>query len=256
MNTGKNRSGFTLIELLVVVAIIGMLISLVMPSLSRVRETARSAGCRSHLRQLGVAYMLYVGDHEGQLTGADARSSRGRFTDNRNLRWDNWVLRLAPYAGTEVTTTSWTTQDIRWTEYPRGSVFECPSFRTQTRQDAGRSGPAGLWTPYVPYGMPWFGIGGRNWGSWPGVYLIGQISDPGTLALLTDSRGEEDGYVHGRYIVGNEHSPPGMMHFRHGGDRDANVLFVTGHVITGGRDVWAEPYDPVPRSGPWRMRDF
>ena len=58
--TPKRRAaGFTLIELLVVIGIIALLIGLLLPSLLAAREAARSAVCKSNLRQLVTASLLY-----------------------------------------------------------------------------------------------------------------------------------------------------------------------------------------------------
>ncbi len=69
----KARKGFTLVEMLVVVAIIGMLMALLLPALSRAREAARSATCKNNLRQFGVAFHIHAErDPQGRLcTGAD-----------------------------------------------------------------------------------------------------------------------------------------------------------------------------------------
>lgn len=58
----KNR--FTLIELLVVVAIIGILASILMPSLSKAREKAVSAVCLSTHRQINIASVGYQTDYD------------------------------------------------------------------------------------------------------------------------------------------------------------------------------------------------
>lgn len=64
------RRAFTLIELLVVVAIIALLISILIPSLSRARQTAKTAVCSSNMRGLMQALYLYAGEHQDQLVSA------------------------------------------------------------------------------------------------------------------------------------------------------------------------------------------
>jgi prepilin-type N-terminal cleavage/methylation domain-containing protein len=58
------KTGFTLIELLVVIAIIALLMGILMPALSRVRETAKRVVCSSQLKQVGVAISAYAADYD------------------------------------------------------------------------------------------------------------------------------------------------------------------------------------------------
>jgi len=66
----RRRPGFTLVELLVVVAVVGVLASLTLPTLSRAKTKAESVVCKNNLRQQAFALSASVNDSEGNYPGA------------------------------------------------------------------------------------------------------------------------------------------------------------------------------------------
>lgn len=93
----RRAKGFTLIELLVVLSIIALLVSILSPALSSVKEQARGVVCMTREKDLLLAWATYAAANEGMLCGSynyygDGYSSE--FADSSAWVWAAWSGRL------------------------------------------------------------------------------------------------------------------------------------------------------------------
>src|SRR5258705_4167435 len=111
----ERRPGFTLIELLVVIAIIAILASMLLPALARAKEKGKRVSCVSNVKQVAVAMMLYVDDHNGNYPPRMPNPTNPAAFPCKPCRTIDWRPYAVPYlsATTNITNSA--------------SVFTCPN---------------------------------------------------------------------------------------------------------------------------------
>ena len=110
------KKRFTLIELLVVIAIIAILAAMLLPALSAARERARSATCTANLKQLGLAYHMYMDICDGNPPPTYYKDASGH--------WWYWPEFIYSHLSIQVNSVN----DIYTKIIPSGSsAYTCPT---------------------------------------------------------------------------------------------------------------------------------
>jgi prepilin-type N-terminal cleavage/methylation domain-containing protein/prepilin-type processing-associated H-X9-DG protein len=94
------RNGFTFTELLVVVAIIAVMAAILFPVFARAREKARQTSCLSNIKQLGLAWLQYAQDYDGDTVPVQIGPVAAYTLPNGNITsgFIYWPTLLFPYA--------------------------------------------------------------------------------------------------------------------------------------------------------------
>jgi len=214
-----SKNGFTLIELLVVIAILALLMGILMPALSRVREQGKTIMCRSNLNQYGIGMRMYLDENDYYFPETS-----------------NWM---------KSTSSGW----VKEGEIPDGQLWPyikhldchmCPSFAKHKKGTNWEN-------TAVSYVLnSYIGRGGSIWSSWLGSGVTGvtkesevyRASEVITFTeentwMIPDYSNYPFNDVH--FTVGNAarqidnyatfHNSPGDLD-----QGSANIVFVDGHV--------------------------
>jgi prepilin-type N-terminal cleavage/methylation domain-containing protein/prepilin-type processing-associated H-X9-DG protein len=194
------RNGFTLIELLVVVAIISLLVSILLPSLQQAKELAKSAVCKTNLRQNGMQISLYAEDNEDRYPTFYYVYTAGDISQD-------WRLQLNAFSDS-------------------GFISHCPASEEEDPAD---------WPYSCSYGgNAYLGTGDTYMpgdGNPRSADRTADVANPTGVMLLFDLRIRPAGWhsLHLWLFAADPLTYEGRHAFRHATDR-LNLVFCDGHV--------------------------
>ena len=201
---------FTLLELLIVIAIIGILVSILMPSLNKAREKAKRAVCKSNQAQIGRAINVFAKTQKGRVPIGNWSSYQGNYFMKVNSYY--------PLLGSLYKTETVTAQDI----------FYCPS-RSERPEDYDFTADSIVRSTYMT--RPFLADTDIVWVNKTLPLMINE------LPFLSKFNGDEA--VLTEKMVLYQHTS-----IIHEGD-GANILSIDGAVAWNPFSSWTDPFRPV-----------
>lgn len=222
---GYRERAFTLIELLATVTIVGLLTAILVPSVGKMRSSARAAKCVANLRNMAPAFANYAAENGG------CYPLSHNLTTNPD---NNWWYALAPYRGLTVSKDWNSVKRICAPDAP----FGCPETDVNDK-----SYPE----PWISYEMTrahrsWMAANGGWQVSGPGIPVV-RIPNPSKSILVAEGHGNPD---FSAWTDDKSKARSGLVYPHNG---RTNVLMADGHVesytMDDLKDNWSQLYTPT-----------
>jgi prepilin-type N-terminal cleavage/methylation domain-containing protein/prepilin-type processing-associated H-X9-DG protein len=214
----RTTSGFTLVELLVVVAIITIIVAMLLPAMSKVREQATGISCMGRMRQLALGIEGYAIDYSFVIP-----VETSYIDSSTGITWVSFYdgLKNGPFKMKKAYVTRETTKATG-----NSNAFSCPKTT---------SGTYGILHPQHTTGNYFFTSSSAGWDTFYGVRLV-KIQKRTDFVLITDTINDpwsgtlptagNAGWATDRYLGGYQSN--GGLWLAH--NNRANAIFADFHV--------------------------
>jgi prepilin-type N-terminal cleavage/methylation domain-containing protein/prepilin-type processing-associated H-X9-DG protein len=247
--------GFTLIELLIVIAVVALIASFLIPSITKAKDQAASAACANNLHQIGAAFLMYAQDNENKFP------FHADWGPANKEDWIHWQ----PGPGRDPNDLTKTSAIAKYLGKFTGKVFHCPSddVSSRTRFDTSGQGPRRYEFSYS-FSSYLASNGSAPPGHVPGPRLTAIVNPSGKIMVVEeDELSLDDGHYwpagnksNLENYLGSRHSRPRLRNYKDWIGMDlakrpdrnerGNVVFADGHVDFVTRAfTWSDTsYDP------------
>ena len=252
---------FTLIELLVVVAIIGILTSMLLPSLAKARDRAHTAVCLSNQKQVGLAIQMYANTYDDNIpragfSWANILGSKDYLNVPRGPKFDGSTVNLpvqtqfnAFYCPSGLTD--------RISNHARSGQWDWIDFdETRRPWRSGDSASGYSQTEFAPGYDVWVGVVGsasRDGGTWAYPTWRDNVNIDGwPKQAFIENTASAAAFHDGTHHQHTHKGDKSRISARHNGYKFTNVSFYDGHaatftraMVTAGTDQGGDSQHPV-----------
>ncbi|MCI0744315.1 MAG: type II secretion system GspH family protein [Verrucomicrobia subdivision 3 bacterium] len=236
-----------MIELLVVMAVIGILAALFLPAMVNAKAKASQAVCRSQLRQLGIAFLLHLSEHDDVFPTGAATSVKGAHPED----WIWWQVQ-PDASGTPMMRDGRGSALTPYLGNFNARYFRCPADKHALRREVAWKNNPSVEQYIYSYSLNAFSERGMasyisKDRSMMFLNTHSSIVNPAHKIMLAEEKGSPDDGPGSAVIDDGRWMPPGFpLTMRHFGK--ANVTFADGHVETVSRHFadsrHPQHYDP------------
>ena len=187
------KNAFTLVELLIVIAVISILASILLVSVSQAKQRARIAECSGNVRSLVVSWEMYSDDHADRLLINKAI----QYNQRPREKWINGIMNFGEPGWGDHTNSAYVQHNLMFEYAPSLRMYKCPSDKIRNFHYVDRKWQKIPWVR--TYGLNQY-MNGTPIGKYSNYLTQNHIDEPSNRMTFLGQRA--DTYENGFFVVG------------------------------------------------------